>query len=141
MMACTSPALMDRSMPLRISHPATLACRFLISSNDIVSLSDASFETDSKQLLGFHGELHGQLAEDMFAEAVHDHGDRVFGKHVFRELPMEFAEEDLFAEAVHDHGDRVFGGNAALPAIENLVFADLRSGCLVLHLRRQLGRA
>src|ERR1035438_8873889 len=108
MMACTSPALMDRSMPLRISRPATLACRFLISSNDIVSLSDASFETDSKQLLGFHGELHGQLAED------------------------------LFAEAVHDHGDRVFGGNAALPAIENLVFADLRSGCLVLHLRRRI---
>src|ERR1022692_1205422 len=108
MMACTSPAFRTKSMPLRISRPATLACRFLISSNDIVSLSDASFETDSKQLLGFHGELHGQLAED------------------------------LFAEAVHDHGDRVFGGNAALPAIENLVFADLRSGCLVLHLRRRI---
>src|SRR5580700_2806846 len=108
MIACTSPAPITKSMPFRISRPATLACRFLISSNDMVSLSDTSFETDSQQLLSFHGELHGQLAEDFFAESVHDHGDRVFSR------------------------------NTALPAIENLVFADLGSRRFVFHLRRSV---
>src|SRR6266849_2900153 len=32
MMAWTSPALISRSMPRRISLPLTLACRFLISN-------------------------------------------------------------------------------------------------------------
>src|SRR5579863_6755118 len=108
MMACTSPALMDRSMPFRISRPATVACRFLISSNDMVNLSDTSFQADSQQLLGFHRELHWQLA-----------------KH-------------FLTETVHDHRHRIFCGDAALPAVENLVFADLRSGRLMLHLRRRV---
>src|SRR5579871_1505102 len=106
MMACTSPALIVRSMPFRICRPATVACRFLISSNGILNLTDASFQTDSQQLLGFHCEFHGQLAKNFFAEAV------------------------------HDHGNRVFRGDAALPAIEDLVLADLRGGSFMLHLRR-----
>src|SRR5580658_143295 len=108
MMACTSPALTVKSMPFKISRPATVACRFLISSSDMFKLSDAAFEADSEQLLSLHGELHGQFAEDFLAEAMHDHGDRVFGR------------------------------DTALAAVENLVFADLRSGGLVLHLRRSV---
>src|SRR5690349_5460725 len=102
MMACTSPELMDRSMPFRISRPATVACRFLISSNDMFRLSDTSFETHAQQFLGFHRELHGQFAEHFLAEAVHDHRYRVFRR------------------------------DTALPAVENLVFPDLRGGCFVL---------
>src|SRR5947208_10261760 len=44
--------------------------------------------------------------------------------------------EDLFAETIHDHVDRVFLRQAALAAIEELVFADFRRGSLVLDLRR-----
>src|SRR5579872_3909245 len=108
MMACTSPGLMVRSMPFRISRSPTLACRFLISSNAISLLSNASFETDAQKLLGFHREFHGQFAEYFLAETV------------------------------HNHRHRIFGGDAALPAVENLVFADFGSGCLVLHLRRRV---
>src|ERR1017187_1524561 len=127
MIACTSPGLMVRSIPRRISRSPTLACRFLISSSDMLlsqkvrknhgsiffltasgSLTHASFEADSQQLLRFHGELHGQLFEHFLTEPV------------------------------HDHRDRILGGNAALPAIKNLVLADLRRGRLVLHLRRRV---
>src|SRR5579871_5651503 len=106
MMACTSPALIDRSMPFRISRPATVACKFLISSNGM--LSNASFQADAQQLLSFYRKLHGQLAKHFLAKAVHD----------------------------HRHG--IFSRNAALPAIENLVFADLRGGSFMLHLRRRI---
>src|SRR6266851_2603330 len=80
MMACTSPAFTVRLMPFRISRSPTLACRSLISSSAIrlYLLTNASFETDSEQFLGFHGELHGQFAEDFLAEAVDDHRHRVF---------------------------------------------------------------
>ena len=54
----------------------------------------------------FHGELHGEFAEDFLAESMHD----------------------------HRHG--IFAGDAALAAVENLVFADFRGGGFVLHLRR-----
>src|SRR6476469_3029125 len=112
-MACTSPAFTVRSMPFRISRPATFACRSLISSNGISSngirsLTNASFKADSQQLLGFHGEFHGKLAEHFLTEAVHDHRDRVFGR------------------------------DAALPAIENLVFPDLGGRRLVLHRGRRV---
>src|SRR6266576_554609 len=68
-------------------------------------LADASFETDAEQLLRFHRELHRKLTEDLFAEAVHDHADRVLGR------------------------------DAALAAVENLVLADLGGGGLMLDLR------
>src|ERR1700692_2476322 len=74
----------------------------------VFALPYAAFQAYAQQLLGFHGELHRELAEDFLAEAV------------------------------HDHRHRIFGGNAALPAIENLVLADLRSGGFVLHLRRRI---
>src|SRR6185437_12741394 len=105
MMACTSPAFTVRLMPLRISRSPTLACRSMISSNGItVFLTDASFQTDSEQFLRFHGELHGELAEDLFAEAVYDHADGVLGR------------------------------DAALAAVKDLVLADLGGGGLMLDL-------
>src|SRR6266404_7412782 len=98
MMACTSPALTLKLMPLRISFCSTLACRFLISSirnpkeflifNCRIRqspigyrqspLPDASFQAHTQQLLSFNGELHRQLAEDLLTKAVDDHADRVF---------------------------------------------------------------
>src|SRR5215831_18758342 len=108
MMAWTSPAFTVRSMPRRISLPATVACKFLTSSSAIFRLTNASFETDAEQLLRLHRELHGKFAED------------------------------LLTESMHDHGDGVFAGKAALPAVKNLVLADFRSGRFVLHLRRSI---
>jgi hypothetical protein len=61
----------------------------------------------SLQLLGLHRELHGELREDLLAEAVDDHG----------------------------HG--VLGVQAALVAVEDLVLTDLRGGRLVLQLTRR----
>src|ERR1017187_10487503 len=39
---------------------------------------------------------------------------------------------------MHDHRHGIFARDAALAAVENLVFADFRSGRLVLNLRRRV---
>src|SRR3954471_18759906 len=75
-------------------------------SSIVIFLTDRSFQADTEQLLRFDGELHRQLPEHFLAEAADDH--------------------------VH----RVLGRQPALPAIEDLVFADLRGGRFVLDFRR-----
>src|SRR6266536_3230256 len=60
-----------------------------------IVLSYRPFQADTQQLLCFDGEFHRQLTEDVLAEAVHD----------------------------HVHG--VFGREAALPAVEDLILANL----------------
>src|SRR5881628_2450616 len=114
MTAWTSPALIERSIPFRISLPVTFTCRSLISS--VVSpplraarLPDRALEVQAHadQLLGLHGELHREL------------------------------QEDLLAEAVHDHVRGVFRRDAARLAVEKLFLPDLRGRRLVLHLRRR----
>jgi hypothetical protein len=45
-----------------------------------VESSNASLETHTEQLLSFHGELHRQLAEDLFAKTVDDHADGVLAR-------------------------------------------------------------
>src|SRR5215469_16180737 len=123
MIACTSPAPKDRSIPRRISRPsASRAWRLLISSIFIPLLipdrgrlarmrargprsqssPDAAFEADGQQLLGLDRKFHRQFFEH------------------------------LLAEAVDDQRYRVFGVEAALPAIEQLVLADLRCRRFVL---------
>src|SRR4051812_28250628 len=77
MMACTSPALTVRSMPLRISRSPTVACRFLISSSGMYVLTNASFQTHAQQLLRFDRELHREFLEHFLTESVDDHRDRV----------------------------------------------------------------
>src|SRR5215510_6383556 len=110
MMACTSPAAILRSRPFRICLPATVTWRFWISSILTFFLSgistDAAFEADADELLGFDGEFHGELLQHFLAEAVDDQGHRVLGR------------------------------QAALPAIEELVLADLRGRRLMLDARR-----
>jgi hypothetical protein len=66
----------------------------------------APFEAEAHERLGFHGVLHGELVED---------------------LP---------AEAVDDHRGGVLLGQAALAAVEELVLADLGRRRLVLDLTR-----
>src|ERR1039458_9034869 len=83
-------------------------CVYLWPSFFQVHLPYASFQTHAEQLLRLHGELHRQLAEHFLAEPVHDHRNRVFAR------------------------------DPALPAIENLVLADLRRRGLVLQLRRRV---
>src|SRR5271165_4282730 len=78
--------------------------RRFLISSSGIRLSNASFQTHTEQLLRFHGELHGQFLKDFLAETV------------------------------HDHGDGIFGGDAALPAVENLVFPNLGGRRFVLHL-------
>src|ERR1700690_1813619 len=113
MIACTSPAFTVRSIPLRISLPsATRACNPLISNMcalsdwvrfaDFNELADAAFEAHGEKLLRLDRELHRQFLQHLFAEAVDDQRQRVF----LRE--------------------------PALPAIEELVVADLRGRGLVL---------
>jgi hypothetical protein len=53
-------------------------------------LTDGAFEADGEQVLGFNGELHWELAQHFFAEAIHDHRDRVFFVH-----PALAAKEEL----------------------------------------------
>src|SRR5215831_6241814 len=123
MIAWTSPAPTERSMPFRISRPSlNRACRLLISSiltplpiaargrparmrargPRSQGSPDAAFEADGQQLLGLDGKFHRQLFEH------------------------------LLAEAVDDQRYRVFRAEAALPAIEQLVLADLRCRRFVL---------
>src|ERR1035438_2993567 len=66
--------------------------------------SNTSFRFERKQLGGFDGELHGELPEDVLAEAV------------------------------DDHADGFLGGDAPLLEVEELLLADLAGGGLVLHL-------
>src|SRR5437867_6580681 len=66
--ACTSPAFTVRSTPFRISLPSTLTWRFRTSSS---GLANAPLQTDAEQFGRLHRELHWQLAEDLFAEAIH----------------------------------------------------------------------
>ena len=58
-------------------------------------LANAAFEAHAEQLLRLDGKLHGELPEDFLAEAVDDHADGIFQR------------------------------DAALLAVEKLVFADL----------------
>src|SRR3989441_3311737 len=114
MTACTSPARTSRSSPRRISVRLTLACRSSITSiADPLLATDGSantaLETHAEELLGFHGELHRQLAKDLLAETVDD----------------------------HRHG--ILGRDAPLPTIEELVLADLRGRGLMLDLGGAVG--
>src|SRR5690606_11991217 len=119
MIACTSPAPTSRSRPFRIGRESTSTCKFRIRSISLprslrrprrmrpsiiraLNLSDRPFEADVQQVLRLDRELHRQLLED------------------------------LAAESVDDHVDRVFLGEAALAAVEELVLADLRGRRLVL---------
>ena len=68
--------------------------------------TNASLQAHTEQVLGLDGELHREFPEHLLAESIDDHVDRV----LFRE--------------------------SALHAVEELVFADLRSGGLVLDLSR-----
>src|ERR1700732_4084919 len=126
MIACTSPALTERSITRKISRPSvSRACRSLISSittlfrqiyphdrstsgllflqgKDRTPSSDAAFEAHRQQLLRFDREFHRQLFQHFLAEAV------------------------------DDQRHRVLGAEPALPAIEQLVLADLRGRRLVL---------
>src|SRR3984893_17033673 len=101
MIACTSPAFTERSIPRKISRPSvSRACRSLISSittlfrqiyphdrctSGLLFLqgkyrtpsSDAALETDGEQLLRFDRKFHRQLFEDLLTEAVDDQRDRV----------------------------------------------------------------
>src|SRR5713101_9095147 len=85
MTACTSPACTSRSSPRRISVPLTLACRSSITSIDDPLLAtdgsaNTALETHAQELLGFHGELHRQLAKDLLAETVDDLRHGILGR-------------------------------------------------------------
>src|SRR5262245_35336986 len=87
-------------MPRRISRPSTPACRLRMLS---MTLPDAAFEAYVQQPRGLDRELHGQVAEDLLAESVHDHRHRVLAR------------------------------QPALLAVEELLLADLPGRGLVLH--------
>src|SRR5881394_442263 len=112
MIACTSPLPIVRSTPLRISRAATRTWRS--STFNIVLMlrysADRAFEAHAQKLLRLDRELHRQLFEH------------------------------LSAETVHDHVDRVLLGEPALPAVEQLVLADLRRRRLVLDARGAVAR-
>src|SRR6187455_3280899 len=71
-------------------------------------LSNTALQRDAQELLRFDRELHRELTKYLAAESADD----------------------------QVHG--VFGREAALPAIEDLVLADLRRRRLVLHTRRRV---
>src|SRR3990172_1967188 len=115
MMAWTSPRLTVRSSPLKISASPAAAWRFRTSSSGRLwflppglTLANGPFQTHLQQLRGLHRELERQLLEHAPAKAVDDH---------------------LLGVLLRD---------AALPAVEELVVADLGSGSLVLHAGRRV---
>ncbi len=83
MMEWTSPALIVRSMPFRISCPPTSTRRLLTSSKLIPHLTcqifvhgisaDAAFQAHAQQLLRLDRKLHRQFAKHPFAEAIDNH--------------------------------------------------------------------
>jgi hypothetical protein len=62
-------------------------------SNAIV-LTNASFQADTKQFLGFDCEFHGQMSKDFFAIPVDDQIDGVFR----RKPALSTIEELIFAD-------------------------------------------
>ena len=68
------------------------------------ALPNASLETHTQQLLRFHGELHRQFPEYLFAKTVDDHADGVLDR------------------------------QSSLTEVEDLIFTYLRSSGLVLDL-------
>ena len=81
----------------------------LIASYTRSRSADCALQADVEKILCLYGKFHRQFAEHLFAEAV---DDQVYG---------------------------VFLRQAALPAIEELVIADLRGGGLVFDDRRRGG--
>jgi hypothetical protein len=69
------------------------------------ALADGAFKANVKQILGFDGEFHRQLAKHLLTKTVND----------------------------HVHG--IFRGNTPLPTVKELILADLRCRRFVLHLR------
>src|SRR5689334_5593439 len=154
MMACTSPALTSRSSPCRISLSATLALRpsiFNISRRSPRGSSRAASArhhhgacrpAPSAEPPGPHpcsagpfalrrakrrpprgasaASIHGKSSSDRTLQA---HPEQLLRLH--RELHGQLLQH-LAREAVHDHRDRVLLRDAALPAVEELVLADLR---------------
>src|SRR6185437_4704676 len=156
MMECTSPGLMVRSMPLRISCPSTFTWRFLISRRLMVGL----FPTPEllsrpwslvvrrwpKRRLNY---TLRQSVEPWLLPTTNSqrpttglshtsfqaHAQQLLRLH--REFHRQFAEH-LLTESVHDHRNRVFRLQPALLQIKQLVFADLRRRRLVLHARARV---
>src|SRR5881397_1793079 len=105
MIAWTSPAPIVRSTPLRICLSPTRACRFRISSSEVIGIAtvvilialsaDAALQAHAQQLLGLHRELHGQLAENFLAESVDDHVHGVFQRDAARLAIEELVLADL----------------------------------------------
>src|SRR5215510_4911780 len=101
-------------MPLRISSPPTATCKFLTSSKLIVfsgwfvsvRLTNAAFQAHAQQFLRLHRKLHWKLAED------------------------------LFAEAIHDHRNGVLSLQSALLEVKQLILANLRGRRFMFHARR-----
>src|SRR3954462_6728125 len=122
MTACTSPGRTVRVMPLRISLPPADARKSLISSTIRISsvlfrsLSDTSLEANSQQLLRLDRELHRQLLEDLLAEPVHDHRDRVLGV----EAPLLQIEDLVLAD--------LGGGRLVLGGAGGVLHVDVREG-------------
>src|SRR6266508_1663636 len=144
MIACTSPASIERSTHLRISLPSMAACRFLISSirslraKRGVNGAAALFSPRSLpriRLIHFlpAAPLIPRCARDELADgSLQAHSQQLlrFDSELHRQLA-----EHLAAKAIHDHRHRIFGGDAALLAVEELVLADLRRRRFMLHLR------
>src|SRR5580704_18807299 len=126
MIACTSPALTERSIPRRISRPSvSRACRSLISS--ITTLFRQIYPRDrSTSGLLF---LQGKYRTPSTDAALEAHGEELlrFDRKFHRQL-----FQDFLAEAVDDQRHRILGAQAALTAIEQLVLADLRGRRFVL---------
>src|SRR2546430_15951654 len=80
MMACTSPALTWSVSPFRIFLPSTLTCRSSMARRGVreaAMSAHRAFQADGQQGLRLDREFHRQLPEHRFAEAAHDHVDRV----------------------------------------------------------------
>src|ERR1051325_7978869 len=97
MIAWTSPALTVRSMPRRISLPSTLACRFLMTSIQTLSLRRRRGES-ALEAVGV-----GDVVDRYFRQIVGDEALNVLPDRALRADPAIAAVLLALLEAIHEH--------------------------------------
>src|SRR5438045_433058 len=152
MIACTSPAPTDRSIPFRISRPsASRACRLTISSimlglshsnsacpglTRATSRPSSTTQSRCPRMAGSSPAMTIVYCSRSLTDAAFEADGQELLR-LDRELHRQLLQH-LFAEPVDDQRQRVFVGKPALAAVEQLVLADLRGRRLAFDAGRRV---
>src|SRR5690348_5451586 len=141
MIACTSPSFTVNESPWRISRSSTRTCRFLISSNAIVSLPFVPYPEERRRRISkdegrdIFRKPSGGTARPSRDEVLADRSlerDRDQLLCLDCELHRELLQYVL-DEAIDDEADRLLLTEPALDAVEQHVLGDLGRRRFVLE--------